>query len=580
MEDLTNPQVSQADLQQILSKNLPKYQSLEDFIDALENSTIKQDEHRRKTHGIFFTPKRIVELILNEMEFPSSNSNQAPRLLDLSCGTGHFLGEGLRRMHQHFLQQGLPAMESAHRAAQCIEGVEVESVSRNIARIFLLGIFHGFAKKTHSSAMDLPELAIHQQDCLMDDLNYLSQGTGTWDFLILNPPYVTQKGEQNAPKISSRYAKILKTQFESLNPQIYKDRWGIDVPGHLKINLLVPFIERAIKLLAPHGRLGFIVHKNFLDVGSYWPLRHFILETCEIRKIIDLSMNAFPEITGETVVLVLEKKPSRITAECDIMITPQWNGSGQPDSGTGRSRFKISQQRFRETFQESFLIYPREDHYILRDRIWQFGPAVKLGTVATLSSFGINVPRASESTLAEHPDWVPAIRGRDIGRYYLQGATRVVDFTPDALTRNGRAALFAAPIKIVMQRVGPHLQACIDLEQRVCFNSTNIIVPHAPDVNFAKYLLALLNCSLIDAYYKLFLSNQNVLTVNVTQAKLAELPVVLPTSSQQKGMVELVEEILHKQERSDELDYGQQIDNQVAEIYHLSTADLATLRML
>ncbi len=569
MEALINPRVSQAELQQILSKNLPKYDSIENFIETLEESVLNNDGRQRKTRGAFYTPKRIVELILNEMEFPPPNSNQTLRLLDLSCGTGHFLSEGLRRLHQHFLRQGLPANESARKATQCIEGVEVEPVARNIARIFLLGIFRDLAKESDISDVELPEISIHQQDCLTEDLKCLSQGNDTWDFIILNPPYVTQKGERNAPKISLQYAKILKEQFESLNPQIYKDQWGIDVPGHLKVNLLVPFIERAIKMLAPHGRLGFIVHKNLLDVGSYWPLRHFILATCEVRKIIDLTTAAFPNITGETVILILEKKSPDITTEREIEIRPHWN----------QTPFKISQQRFRATFQESFLIYPREEHYELQNNIWRAGPAVKLGTLAIISSFGLNVPSARESTISEHPDWVPAIRGRDIGRFLLIGTRRVIDFVPEALSRSGQASLFAAPVKIVMQRVGPRLQACIDLEQRVCFNSTNIIVPHTSDASFAKYLLAVLNSSLIDAYYKRFLSNQNVLTVNVTRAKLAELPVVRPTPPQQNNVVKLVESILIESNPKTYQKLSEQIDDQIAKIYRLSTEDLAILKL-
>ncbi len=567
--DLTNPQISQSVLREILSRDLPKYESLEDFIDNLEKSVVNHDGRQQKTHGAFYTPKSIVDLILTEMDFPPLDSTHALKLLDLSCGTGHFLGEGLRRMHEHFVQKGLPPLESARTAVQSIEGVEVDPVARNIARIFLLGIFYGLVKEARVVAGELPEISIHQRDCLIEDLDCLSKGAGSWDFLILNPPYVTQKGEKNAPKIPAHYAQILKEQFDCLNPRVYKDHWGINVPGHLKINLLVPFIEKAIKLLAPHGRLGFIVHKNLLDVGSYWPLRHFILETCEIRKIIDLTTAAFPEITGETVVVVLEKKAPNTRTEREIEIMSHWN----------YPRFKISQQRFRETFQESFLIYSREEHYALRNKMWRTGPAVKLGTLATLSSFGINVPRARESTLAKHPDWVPSIRGRDIGRFLLLGGTRVVDFTPEALSRNGQTALFAAPIKIVMQRVGPRLQACLDLEQRVCFNSTNMIVPHTPDASFAKYVLAILNSSLIDAYYKRFLSNQNVLTVNVTQAKLAELPVVLPTPSQQRIVVNLVEALLRELKQDKSLELEKQIDEQVAEIYHLSSKDFAVLRI-
>jgi len=578
-EIFENPHIQQHDLQLSIERVYDEEQSVCPSENKVEEIFATHFLTSRKITGAFFTPPKVVALVLDELGFPAFRGGKAPTLLDLSCGTGHFLRGGMERIARAYIQRGLPPEQAACRAVRAIEGVEVNPIARNVARYQLLADLRPFFASDDAFQTNLPDLRIHLGDCLIAHPSESFLCEHSYDFIVLNPPYVAQKGEKNAPKIAPAYAQMLKNQYWTLNPQIYRDQWGIYVPGHLKINLLVPFIELGIRLLSPGGRLGVVVHKNLLDVGSYWPLRHLILNRCQIKEIVDLTNAGFPDVTGETVIIILENAVSNssvdeITTKINQFHTPAGKNA---ERGSG---FQIRQSHFRFNFQESFLIYLREEHYRLKERIWEFAGGIPLGDLAEISSFGINVPPEYEGTGTQHPDWAPAIRGRDIGRYRLLNESRVINFTPEVLSRRGQFGLFASPLKIIMQRIGPRLQGCLDFEQRVCFNSTNVIVPHSCDVTYAKYLLAVLNSSLLDAYYKLFLSNQNVLTVNVTQAKLGILPIVIPDKVTMQEIASLIDQVLgnSEQQNSHFQEISQDIDQKILNAYQITQEGLDLLQ--
>ena len=61
-----------------------------------------------------------------------------------------------------------------------------------------------------------------------------------FDVIVMNPPYVHQKGTQEKPTISYDDREFFRNFFETVKTK--KSRGGV------KINLFVPFIEKAIKL--------------------------------------------------------------------------------------------------------------------------------------------------------------------------------------------------------------------------------------------------------------------------------------------------------------------------------------------
>ena len=79
-------------------------------------------------------------------------------------------------------------------------------------------------------------------------------------------------------------------------------------------------MEQAIKLLAKDGFCGLIVPNAWLMVYSGQGLRKYILDNCQINKIINLAGYSFENVNVETVIVITEKKDIKLN-HIDILLT-------------------------------------------------------------------------------------------------------------------------------------------------------------------------------------------------------------------------------------------------------------------
>lgn len=101
--------------------------------------------------------------------------------------------------------------------------------------------------------------------------NVLEKYSG-FDFILTNPPYVEVKNYNvDYPEMH----KYIKTEYETTK--------------NGKIDLSVAFIEQAINLLKPKGRLGLIIQKRFFKTEYGKKIRNFISEKNLLSQIIDFE---------------------------------------------------------------------------------------------------------------------------------------------------------------------------------------------------------------------------------------------------------------------------------------------------
>lgn len=132
------------------------------------------------------------------------------------------------------------------------------------------------------------------EECLQFIEGFLPKG---FDVIIGNPPYVRI---QTLPRDEANY---------------YRERYESPF-GSFDIYIL--FLERAIKLLKPGGRLGFITSGKFLKADYGRKIQQILHQECTVENIIDLSaQQVFAEATTYPVIIVLKKdaeeKPLRYT---------------------------------------------------------------------------------------------------------------------------------------------------------------------------------------------------------------------------------------------------------------------------
>ena len=360
-----------------------------------------------------------------------------------------------------------------------------------------------------------------------------------FDFVVMNPPYVHQKGASGKPTIDYEYRKYIRAVYDTIFDKNKPTRGGT------KLNLFVPFIERSIKNLKNNGLLGFIVHKNLLKVESYKLSREFILHQCRILEVVDLGAGVFEDVTGETVIIILQREPNKTQRlQNKVQISTKLKDRKALLTGAFEIH-SLPQSYFHGTVENIFSIYYDEKFQKLKNKLEENSKKLGDDDVSDIISFGLNTIDNKKyiSDVKLNAKYKRAIMGRDISKYVISNRNKYVLYDEKILSRIGDEQAFLAKEKIVMQRIGGDLIGAYDDEQFYCFNSVNMILPKDKRYNL-KYILAILNSDMMNQYFKQRFASFARLTVNVTQGYLSQLPIHIPTKREQSKITKLVDELL------------------------------------
>ncbi|MBS1946029.1 MAG: N-6 DNA methylase, partial [Bacteroidetes bacterium] len=108
-----------------------------------------------------------------------------------------------------------------------------------------------------------------------------------FDAVIGNPPYVLLQN--------------LETK------EFFTYASGVYETAKYKIDTYQLFMERAIKLLAPNGRLGFITPNTFLKNIHAEPLRRYLLDRTRLNDIVLFNYNVFKQASVDTCIIIATK---------------------------------------------------------------------------------------------------------------------------------------------------------------------------------------------------------------------------------------------------------------------------------
>lgn len=205
---------------------------------------ISKDE--KKKHGIFITPKSIIENIMMETINYINNENiQINTILEPSCGSCEII---------LFLNKSFNNV--------VIDGIELNDT-----------IFEKIKSIDFSEDLTNKVNLINQ-----DFINY--QTIKKYDLIVANPPYgVCDK-------------MIIPTNYKSL------------CIG--RTNLFCIFIIHSLHLLNDNGIAAFIIPNSFINSHYYSLVRNYIKSCCVIVKIIDFD-NVFIDTDQPTIGLILRK---------------------------------------------------------------------------------------------------------------------------------------------------------------------------------------------------------------------------------------------------------------------------------
>lgn len=279
---------------------------------------VEATKPKRKEHGIYYTPKWVVDYIVREtvgryIQEHNYHEILNMRILDPACGSGSFLiraYDELLNYHAHQREKTAGQLDQWDRLPILtgnIFGVDLDTQAVEISRLNLL--LRSLARRE-----TLPSLADNirrgnsliwgadeeLRQCFGD--NFRDKKAFNWqekfpdiikqggfDVVIGNPPYVRI---QSLPRDEADY---YRGHFQAAS-------------GSFDIYVL--FLERGIRLLKPGGRLGFICSSKFLKSQYGDKILQVIRRECAVEKIVDLSaQTVFAEATTYPALVVLRKGP-------------------------------------------------------------------------------------------------------------------------------------------------------------------------------------------------------------------------------------------------------------------------------
>ena len=276
---------------------------------------------RRRKQGIYYTPKWVTDYIVDATmgKFIEENSETPEaihdvRVLDMACGSGSFLiraFDELLRLHSEDSRSSGGDLDVRDRTVilrNNIHGVDLDPQAVEVARLNLMlralarrgnlpSLVDNLKRGNSTIGGDKEELKAYfgeeweLKHAFVWEREFGSiMQDGGFDIIIGNPPYV-------------RIQRIDRTEADYYRAN-YDAAYG-------SFDLYVIFVEKALSLLKPGGRLGFITSGKFLKNAYGKRLQQLLTRTATIEEVIDLSaVQVFSDATTYPVIMVFRKGAS------------------------------------------------------------------------------------------------------------------------------------------------------------------------------------------------------------------------------------------------------------------------------
>lgn len=231
--------------------------------------------------GAVFTRPEVAATILDLSGYRADLTLHRMRLLEPSFGGGDFLLLAVQRLLVAWRREGGSPVTALTDLREAVRAVELhrESVDAVASRLK--------SALCAAGILDADADALCSAWLVCDDF-LLAVLPGEFDVVVGNPPYVRQERIPSA--LLAEYRQRFRTLFD-------------------RADLYVPFYERALDLLAPGGRLGFICANRWVKNRYGGPLRAKISTGFALLYYIDMErVDAFhTDVIAYPAVTVIER---------------------------------------------------------------------------------------------------------------------------------------------------------------------------------------------------------------------------------------------------------------------------------
>ena len=367
---------------------------------------------------------------------------------------------------------------------------------------------------------------------------------GGFDIVIGNPPYIN-------------IANLTDDGIRKFYQRNYKTVRN-------KSDLYSIFTEHAHSILKRSGICSYIFSNSWLGTDSFSLFRRFLIEETKVLKLVDLPNKVFENATVKTCIILFSKD----IVSTNTIVLENWDGT----------TFSVMNHSLTYKTIKRYDNYPFSfEENVDLSRV----NAVNLGKIA---HFSLGIKTSNDKRFISNEPFLEdsyrLIRGRNIQRYNTPKSSEWIWYRPDLFMEKVGAGprqleFFLTSPKIIIQDIATEICATIDENMYLCNDTINLIykLDHAYSFN---YILGLLNSKAVRFWHKKIFPEG--LHIKIYQLK--EIPIPVVSVSQQKPIIDIVNEIRWiKKENSnaDTTSLEQEIDREVYKLYNLTKEEIGVI---
>jgi len=296
-----------------------------------------------------------------------------------------------------------------------------------------------------------------------------------------------------------------------------------------KIDTYHVFIERALALTKPSGRVGYITPNSFLRNKHARELRHAILEQANVELLRLFQYQVFHGANVDTAVTILERAENP-AADHQVQIV-----SSKTPEDTAAVHWQ-TQAVWQRHSENHFGLPGAPGSEELQSRIRE--KSRLLGEFAT-AYFGIQTFDrekfvSRKKHLACHQ---PVIDGENIGRYSLQPSREFVEFRPPAIKSGGNPQVYSQP-RIGVRQIGREPIATFLPANLFTLNTIYNIFFTKQTTYDLKFILGIVGSKVVAWYWRQCFYDQKETFPKIKKDALLAIPVPRINVSDAPGKVQ------------------------------------------
>jgi type I restriction-modification system DNA methylase subunit len=545
----------------------------------------------RKSTGSYYTPEHIVDYIVSEAISPLVEGKSVDEILNLkiidpAMGSGHFLLGTVRFLENVILtrlsdQKGRtvdPKLISWQILHSCIYGIDINPLAVELAKFSLwmytakagfeleplndqLYICNSLVTSTSKSTPD----ALTKSPCIRDvkPLFEITDGE-KFDAVVGNPPY--------APISEPSLVDYFTKSFTAQNYQL---------------DLYLLFLERYEYFLKAGGVLGVIVSNTWLQSVKLRGIRQYLAKTYVWKKILHAEDKLF-DATVDTHVLIFNLGGQRKGKEVEVEVLKK---------GVISKLHSIPLEQITADGEAINILAGGATADIfkaIRKRTVELKDVCDVFNGVKPFEKGKGKPAQTAEIMKEKPyvvegapkpagqAWMPLMRGSLMHRYKsLWKNDSWIKYGPWLAAPRDKA-IFDAKEKIIIRQTGDSIIGTLIGSGIIVRNNLHIILPKKGVELDLKFVLGLLNSTLIDFCYYNMNPEKGEALAEVKKHHVESLPVLdcEQLSASERKIMQTISEKVSKvlSSKGDTATLQEEIDSKIFELFGISAKDQKTIR--